>query len=127
MKTAIELKMTAEEQKDLETILEDHDMSINYNTQDGEVYSEIEWWSDLDEDCIATIWWDGSAKSFVSEFQSYADDFDPYDHACQWITMDHAERERMKVPSDNKALIVDAEETKELLMTVAKELSEKFI
>ena len=127
MENIIELKMTAEEQNALESLLEDHDMSINYNMQDSEIYSDIEWWSDLNENHIATIWWDGSAKSFVDAFRTYAEDFEPYEHACQWITMDRAERERMSVPSDNKALIADAEETKELLMTVAKELSEKFI
>lgn len=126
MESTIELNMTAEEQNTLESILEDHDMSINYDTQDGEIYSEIEWWSDLDEDYVATIWWDGSAKSFVDAFRTYAEDFEPYEHACQWISMDRLERERMKVPSDNKALIIDAEETKDLLMTVVKELSEKF-
>ena len=126
MREEVKLNMTAEEQNTLESILEDNNMSINYDTQDSEIYSEIEWWSDLGENYVATIWWDGTIQNFVSEFQSYAEDFDPYEHACQWISMDRLERERMKVPSDNKALIIDAEETKDLLMTVVKEMSEKF-
>ena len=126
MKTAIELKMTAEEQKELETILDENSILYSVYEQRNGVFCEIEFWSGLGEDIVYSFEWDRTIKGFVDEFRTYARDFEPYEHACMWISMSESERERMGVPSENKWLIEDAEEIKQTLETVDKELNEKF-
>ena len=126
MGTDIRLNMTEDEKRALRNILDRHDATVYTSAQDGELVSEIEFYSDLGEDFIMSIFWDGTATGFAKSFLSYSEDFDPYEHACLYISMGYSERKRLQVPEDNAALIKDALKIKKTMRRIARELNRQF-
>lgn len=102
-------------------ILENNDIrELSTNEQDGELVSELEYYSDAGEDVIIDIWHDGTKKSFIESFEKYAEDFDPDEHAEMWVS----HRGEGGCPSSIRELIEDADSIKEHLETTAKALRE---
>ncbi|MBQ3543495.1 MAG: hypothetical protein IJA34_00660 [Lachnospiraceae bacterium] len=100
-------------------ILEANDIIIHKrNEQNGIFYREIEFYSSEGEDVIETVWYDGTEENFVNGFKKLADDFDADDHAEMWIN----NRNNSGVPQSIRALIDDAEEIKNTLVSVANQL-----
>ena len=100
-------------------ILEDNDIELlGVYAQDDEYVTELEMYSDEGEDVVFTFFFDGSDESFVREFRSYAEDFDPDEHASEWVES----RGIGGCPSSIRALVEDAEGIKETLYAVADAL-----
>lgn len=89
-------------------------------TQRGEYYREIEFWSDEGEDVIETIWYDGTDKGFCESFAKHAEDFDANEHAEMWI---ENRKTVSGVPQDIRVLINDAYSIKNTLRIIAAELA----
>lgn len=99
--------------------LENRDMEIVYTgEQDGELASEIEFYSPAGEDVIVTIFHDGTDKSFADAFSSYSADFDPDEHAEMWVEG----RGKNGVPSSIRELIEDADAISDILRVTTEEL-----
>lgn len=115
-----------EERKTLQDILERHEITLHTHKQDDEIVVEAEFYSDLGENFIATFFYDGTAKSFAEGAESYCNDFDPYEHASMYISMNPMERKRMMVPDSNEALMKDALKIKKKLKRLSRELRNAF-
>lgn len=100
-------------------ILEANDIKISDREgRQGEYYREIEFYSPEGEDVIETIYYDGTEEDFVNGFKEIADNFDADDHAEMWIN----NRNVPGTPQSVRALIDDAEEIKNTLVSVANQL-----
>ena len=88
------------------SLLEENDITVHGPYSQGdEQYVELEWYSPEGEDVLATIFYDGSDAGFISEYELYALDFDPDEHAEMWIDR----RGENGVPCSIRALLDDAE------------------
>lgn len=100
-------------------VLENADFNILSNEeQNGEMVTELEWYSGEGEDFIAVIWHKGTKKSFVDAFIEYANDFDADEHAEMWVEY----RGKGGCPSSIRALIEDADGIKKHLEETADAL-----
>ena len=73
-----------------------------------------------------SFFWDGSPKSFAQGVESYCEDFDPYEHACAYISMSYSDRARLQVPASNEALMKDALKIKKKIRKFSRDLNKKF-
>ncbi len=117
---------TEKERKTLRNLLDHHDMKIYTSKQNDELVSEIEFYSDLGEDFIMTIFWDGTAKGFTDSIKQFSETFDPYKHAAQYISMDYYQKTQLQVPNDNEALLNDALSIKKEIQKFAQNLNKHF-
>jgi len=78
----------------------------------------MEWYSPAGEDFVFTFHFDGSASDFVDNFRSYAEDFDPDEHAEMWV--EH--RGKNGCPNSIRDLIDDADAINDFLNSVAHDL-----
>ena len=93
--------------------------SYNIGKQDEQYYIEYEFYSDLGEDVVETIWFDGTNEDFIIEFSKNAYAFDPSEHAEMYIPI----RGSDGVPNVSvRDLLEDADGIKETLINIAKEL-----
>lgn len=106
--------------KKIREFLEEELYSVSETVQDGRLYVEMEFYSDLGEDFIFTVDCDGTKSDFVKQFQEYATDFDPDEHAEMWVK---ARDSVDGVPHSVRALIDDADAIKERLEELAEKLS----
>lgn len=104
-------------------ILEDNDINIvTTGIQDGEHYTELEFYSNAGEDFVMDIWHDNTDAGFIQAFIEYAYDFDPDEHAEMWAGC----RGRVSgVPDSIRELIDDADGISEFLYRIADKLSER--
>lgn len=102
----------------IEDILEKWEVSWETYEQDGDYYTECEFYSDAGEDFVFDIWHDGTVKSFVDSFADYAFNFDPDEHAEMFMGM----RGQRGVPQSIRVLISDADSIAETLDSIADEL-----
>ena len=102
-------------------ILEKHEIRVCGTDQyrDQTYTTDLEFWSPLGEDMCISIEWDGTEKSFIDGFTSYASDFDPDEHAEMWIPY----RGQNGTPSSIRALINDADAIDSFLEKVAIDLN----
>lgn len=108
--------MKKELAKSLIEVLENADFRICSNEKQGEdMIAELEWYSDAGEDVIVDIWHKGDRRSFIDAFTTYAEDFDPDEHAEMWIS----HRGEGGCPSSIRALIEDADGIKSHLQETA--------
>lgn len=85
----------------------------------GEMYTELEFHSDLGEDFIFDIWFtEGDKKCFVKAFAEYADSFDPEEHATSWYN----NRTLSGVPQSIRELLKDADSINKKLKRTSKAL-----
>lgn len=126
MDTDFKGRMTEDERKALREILDRHEITVYTSEQDGELVTEAEFYSGLGEDFIMSFFWDGSPKSFAQGVESYYEDFDPYEHACTYISMSYSERERLRVPASNEALMKDALKIKKKISKFLRDLNKRF-
>lgn len=115
-----------DEKNRLMEVLDKHEMTMYTSQQGKELVSEIEFYSDLGEDFIMSIFWDGTQKGFAEAIASYSEGFDPYEHACVYIGMSRNDRERMQVPDSNAALMKDALKIKKKIQAFSKELNRQY-
>ena len=107
--------------KEILDVLDRYDISVvGIYEQGGEYYAEIEFASNLGEDVIEDIWFNGTNIDFIVKFGDHAYNFDPDEHAEPYIEM----RGRNGVPNSVRALIRDAEEIGELLDEVSDKLND---
>lgn len=118
---------TEKERKTLRNLLDRHNMKIYTSKQDDELVSEIEFYSDLGEDFIMTVFWDGTAKGLTDSIKQFSETFDPYEHAAQYISMNYCQRTQLQVPDNNKSLINDALNIKKKIQKFAKNLNKHLI
>ena len=76
---------------------------------DGNVFVELEWYSELGEDFIVSFWFNGTLSQFVSMFADQYYHFDPDQHAVDWYGANRGE------PSSLQALLDDAKSIEEHL------------
>ena len=76
------------------------------------VYTELEFTSDLGEDVIVTIWHNNTDDSFIKALEDYAFDFDPEEHATMWW---NCKDTVSGVPHSLRALLNDADGIAETL------------
>lgn len=117
---------TEKERKTLRNLLDRHNMKIYTSKQDDELVSEIEFYSDLGEDFIMTVFWDGTAKGFTNSIKQFSETFDPYEHAAQYINMNYNQRQQLQVPNNNEALIKDALDIQKEIQKFAQNLNKYF-
>lgn len=117
---------TEKERKTLRNLLDRHNMKIYTSKQDNELVSEIEFYSDLGEDFVMTIFWDGTTKGFTDSIKQFSETFDPYEHAAQYISMNYCQRTQLQVPDDNEALMKDALHIKKEIQKFAQDLNKHF-
>ena len=96
----------------IQNILDDN--GIGYN----EDFTELEYYTSLGEDFSISLDHDGTDEDFIREFTSYAEDFDPEDHAAMYIV----NRGKYGIPNSIQDLLTDANEINEFLERVALEL-----
>lgn len=99
-------------------VLESYDISL-YSNNGYEV--ELETYSPCGEDIIISVTYDGTEEDFIKQFNIYANNFDSDEHTEMWINS----RGKNGVPNSIKELLEDAEWQKEMLLKIAKELSER--
>jgi len=111
----------AEIKAQIEELLDKVDFNLySLDFYNGQYVTELGFMSDAGEDFIMVIWFDGTKKSFVDEFQHYACDFDADEHAEQWVD----KRGEGGVPSTIRGLIEDADSIQEYLDEASIKLSE---
>lgn len=89
--------------------------TVSVYPQNGEYVAELEWYSPLGEDCIFTIWFDGSDDGFIQRFDEYSIGFDPEEHAELWISI----RGKNGVPNSIRDLLEDADAIHEFLKSTS--------
>lgn len=117
---------TEKERKTLRNLLDSHNMKIYTSKQDNELVSEIEFCSDLGEDFVMTVFWDGTAKGFTNSIKQFNETFDPYEHAAQYISMNYCQRTKLQIPNNNEALMKDALHIKKEIQKFAQDLNKHF-
>jgi hypothetical protein len=106
--------------KSIAEVLENNDINIICTEkQDGEYYTEMEFYSDAGEDFVFSIWHSRTKKSFIDAFRDYAIDFDPDEHAEMWV---NARNTVNGVPQSIQALIDDADSIDSFLNEVSEQL-----
>lgn len=106
--------------KDVVSILEENDIRICSTCKQGtSFYTELEFFSTLDEDFVFSVWHNGTKESFINEFFRYAWDFDPEEHAEMWIPL----RGTNGVPGSIRALLEDADGIDKFLKKVGDDLN----
>lgn len=99
--------------------LESMDISVSSIDEQGEeFYCELEFYSPAGEDFIFTVWFDGTPEDFAEQFAANAEEFDPDEHAAEWV----GGRGTRGIPANVRELIDDAEAIKEILMETAERL-----
>lgn len=88
------------------------------NQGNGYFVTELEFYSNLGEDVIVTICHNNTTDDFVSNLESYYNDFDPEEHAVMWYKV----KDKVTgVPQSLRALLEDAEGIEETLEELAIE------
>ena len=105
--------------KKIKDFLENEGINFDEGFQNGELYVEMNFGSDLGEDFVFSVWSDGTNKDFVEKFGEYATDFDPDEHVEMWLPS----RGKNGVPSSIRALLNDADSIKERLEELAEKLA----
>lgn len=106
--------------KKIKDFFEEEGVNFNEGFQDGELYVEMNFGSDLGEDFVFSVWSDGTNKNFVEKFGEFASDFDPDEHAEMWVK----NRDSVSgVPHSIRALLKDADAIKERLEDLAEKLA----
>ena len=107
--------------KKILSALDENDFRIcGEDEQGGAFVVELEWYSPAGEDCLFSVYFDGTSRGFVRGFAQEAEDFDPDEHAELWI--DH--RGENGCPSSIRELIDDADAIKAELERMADLLRE---
>ena len=106
--------------KDMEDLLEQHEISHSGTEKQGKEYwTELEWYSPAGEDVIITVWHDNTKKGFAKGLADYAKDFDVDEHVELWADS----RGQRGVPGTIRELLDDAEAIKQHLEMVSQEVS----
>ena len=106
--------------KSIIDLLENENINVSTPTkQNNQYYCEIEFESNAGEDVIETVWYDGTKKSFIDNFDTLALEFDPDEHAELWVNS----RGKNGVPESIRELINDADDIKNTLMDLASKLN----
>ncbi len=87
----------------------------------GDNTYEVEFYSDAGEDFVFTLSTDGTAEGFAKELRSYADDFEPDEHAGE---MYEAGKNGLSGVPNLSVLIRDAESIGEYLSDVANAVTD---
>lgn len=83
---------------------------------DGYFVTELEFYSNLGEDVIVSIFHNNTTDDFVSNLESYYNNFDPEEHAAMW----YAAKDKVPgVPHSLRALLEDADGIKKVLEELA--------
>ena len=90
----------------------------SFNFDDGKYCVDFGFYSDAGEDFIVTLWFDGTRKDFVNEFQNYAFNFDADEHAEAWVDM----RGQNGVPDSIRTLMDDSDSIQERLVEASDKL-----
>ena len=110
----------------LQNLLNRHNMTMYTSKQDDEFVSEVEFYSDLGEDFIMTVFWDGTTDGFINSVNRFSEEFDPYEHAAQYINMNYSQRIQAQVPDDNEELMNDALNIKEEIQKFVQDLNKHY-
>ena len=106
--------------KKIKDFFEEENIYISEDVYDGKHHADLEFYSELGEDFVFSICSDGTKKNFVEKFCEYASDFDPDEHAEEWVK----NRDSVSgVPHSIRELINDADDIKERLEDLAKKLA----
>lgn len=92
--------------------------SINVSKRDlynEQYYRELEFYWDLGENVLISVWYDGTEEGFVKSFRKCADDFDVDEHTIMRAA---------NVDISLRTLLDDAENIKSFLLEVADELQD---
>lgn len=92
------------------------------NKQDDEYVAEVEFYSPLGEDFIMTIFFDGTNRDFVQQFQEYYYDYDADAHAADLIEY----RGTNGVPSSIRDILDDAEAIDSMIKKMSNVLNRVF-
>ena len=92
--------------------------SINVSKRDlynERYYRELDFYSDLGENVLISVWYDGTEEGFVKSFRECADDFDVDEHTIMRVA---------NVDISLRTLLDDAEAIKAFLLEVAEALQD---
>lgn len=107
--------------KKIEKVLEKNGIQKNgFYKRKSDAWCEIELkkYSPANEELLIDLCYDGTEKSFITAFSSYANDFDVDEHVKMWID----DMGNDGVPETVRELLNDSEWIKKFLLTVSNEL-----
>ena len=102
----------------LRDIIESNNFKMTVYESDGNIFTELEMWTDsANEDCIVDIS-GGTVKEFLDELNEYIEYFDEEEYERPWIEMSKAKRIEKGAPESIMDLLNSAHEFKESLDTL---------
>lgn len=102
---------------ELISIAENNDWKVSRTEykEDGKACYELETYSDMGQDFIATLWvetGEGEAESLKKELDEYIEYYDPFDEAMLWVKDGHGVN---GAPDDPRDIIQDMEDCRDMM------------